>query len=119
MKITYRKTKQGTWVAYGPASEIKAGAEVTVTKANGDTKTERIESAGKPFTADGVQMCYGYLAARVPASAGKPAGFASYEDRNEYRRNRSAYSRRQCVTGGNCSSFGSGQSCGAPDCDGY
>ncbi len=26
---------------------------------------------------------------------------------------------RACKTGGNCSSFGSGRSCGAPDCDGY
>ena len=28
-------------------------------------------------------------------------------------------SRRSCPTGGNCSSFGSGRSCGADDCDGY
>jgi hypothetical protein len=27
--------------------------------------------------------------------------------------------RRSCVSGGNCSSFGSGRSCGAEDCDGY
>lgn len=28
-------------------------------------------------------------------------------------------SRRSCPTGGNCSSFGSGRSCAADDCDGY
>ena len=27
--------------------------------------------------------------------------------------------RRECKTGGNCSSFGSGRSCGAEECDGY
>lgn len=27
--------------------------------------------------------------------------------------------RRSCITGGNCSSFGTGRSCGAHDCDGY
>ena len=27
--------------------------------------------------------------------------------------------RKSCVTGGNCSSFGSGNSCGGHDCDGY
>lgn len=26
---------------------------------------------------------------------------------------------KACVTGGNCSSFGSGRSCGGHDCDGY
>lgn len=33
-------------------------------------------------------------------------------------RRRSARTR-SCVTGGNCSSFGSGRSCGADDCDGH
>jgi len=27
--------------------------------------------------------------------------------------------RKACVTGGNCSSFGAGRSCGGHDCDGY
>ncbi len=37
---------------------------------------------------------------------------------NGYGRARGGYVK-QCKTGGNCSSFGSGRSCGAPDCDGY
>lgn len=68
-KITYRKTGKGEWVAYGPASEIIAGTTVTVTKASGETKTETIESVGRPFTAQGQQMVYGYLG----KSAGRPA----------------------------------------------
>ena len=35
-----------------------------------------------------------------------------------YGRPRGGY-RRACVTGGNCSSCGTGRSCGGHDCDGY
>ncbi len=66
MKITYRKTKTGHYVVYGPAASIKAGSVVTVTKKNGMTKQEHVESIGKPFTVDGVQMVYGYLTASSP-----------------------------------------------------
>jgi hypothetical protein len=37
---------------------------------------------------------------------------------NGYGARRGGYTRT-CKTGGDCSSFGSGRSCGAPDCDGY
>ena len=35
-----------------------------------------------------------------------------------YGRPRGGY-RKACITGGNCSSFGSGRSCGGHDCDGH
>lgn len=57
---TYRKTKAGEWVVMGPVSVVKPGAVVTVTKKDGTSKTERIESVGKAF--DG--MRYGYLRRR-------------------------------------------------------
>jgi len=37
---------------------------------------------------------------------------------NGYGASRGGY-RRACITGGNCSSFGSGRSCGGHDCDGH
>lgn len=37
---------------------------------------------------------------------------------NGYGAKRGGYIKT-CVTGGNCSSFGSGRSCGGHDCDGY
>lgn len=37
---------------------------------------------------------------------------------NGYGRPRGGY-RKACITGGNCSSVGSGRSCGGHDCDGY
>jgi hypothetical protein len=72
-KITYRKTQQGQWVAFGPASAITAGATVTVSKRDGSTKTERVESVGRPFTANGTQCVYGYLAPSAPRAASRPA----------------------------------------------
>jgi hypothetical protein len=58
---TYRKTKQGQWVAFGPADMITAGADVTVTKRSGQAKTEHIDSVGRIFRVDGRDMVYGYL----------------------------------------------------------
>lgn len=60
--ITYRKTKTGEWVVMGPTTAIRSGATVTVTKRDGSTKTERIESVGKAFVVGGQYMVYGYLA---------------------------------------------------------
>lgn len=70
--ITYRKTKTGEWVAYGPATAICADAEITVTKRDGTTKRELIHSTGKPFVVNGVKMVYGYIAeqARAPKQRG-------------------------------------------------
>lgn len=67
--VTYRKTKTGEWVAYGPAATVRPGP-VTVTKRDGSTKTEHIETVGKPFLANGQQMVYGYL---TPQTASRPA----------------------------------------------
>ena len=61
-KITYRKTKSGRWVVQGPATIVRPRTTVIVQLKNGGTKTETIESVGKPFTRDGVEMVYGYPA---------------------------------------------------------
>lgn len=104
--ISYRKTKAGEWVAYGPADALRVGP-VTVAKKSGETKSETVSRLGRPFSVDGRQMVYGYLAPSTPAPRG---GFNSDGARGR---------GRHCPTGGNCSSFGSGRSCGAHDCDGY
>lgn len=76
--ITYRKTRDGEWVAYGPAAMLKPGQQVTVTKRDSSTKQEWIDSVGKPFVVDGVRMAYGYLAdvvdgVLIPRSESRPA----------------------------------------------
>ena len=61
MTASYRKTKTGQWVVFGPASIVRTG-RVNVTKRDGTTRTETVESVGKTFTCDGLACCYGYIA---------------------------------------------------------
>jgi hypothetical protein len=77
---TYRKTKLGEWVVYGPSSEVRAGATVTVHKANGDVKTETIVRIGTPFDVGGVEHVYGYLGDkdRSTRSPAQPRGRGRY-----------------------------------------
>jgi hypothetical protein len=63
--ITYRKTKNGDWVAFGPADMIQPGKLVIVTKRDGSTKEERVESVGKTFDVNGRPHVYGYLVKQV------------------------------------------------------
>ncbi len=97
--LQYRKTKDGEWVAFGPVAELRPGT-ITVTKKSGETKRETVVRVGKSFNVDGIACAYGYL--RPNTDTRRPFG-----------------RKRACVSGGNCSSFGSGKSCGAEDCDGY
>ena len=104
---TYRKTKNGEWVVYGRAADLttacRNGGQVPVLRRSGDTKHETIARVGRAFTVDGVEMAYGYTGQAARSSS-----------RPRYERH-----ERRCPTDGNCSSFGSGRSCGSPDCDGY
>ena len=89
---TYRKTKTGEWVVYGRAADL-----TTACRNGGQVPVLR-----RSFVVDGIEMAYGYTGQRA---AGRTSRYGRYE--------------RQCPTDGNCSSFGSGRSCGSPDCDGY
>lgn len=100
---TYRRTKQGEWVVMAPQYQLHAGMTIEVATKDGRTKTERIVRVGKGFLVAGTPMAYGYLAPKAAAPATAP-----------HRSRRSS-----CPTGGNCSSFGDGRSCGADDCDGW
>jgi len=87
-RISYRQTKAGAWVAFGPVADVVAGATVTITKKDGSTKQFAVESVGRSFEVDGQDMVYGYgqsvdssavapapAPARAPkASAGRCAG---------------------------------------------
>ena len=76
-QITYRKTKAGEWVAYGPASQIAAGSSVTITKRDGSTSTRTVESVGHPFDVAGVQMVYGHLAPEARGTRAATPGYGS------------------------------------------
>jgi hypothetical protein len=76
MSLSYRKTKSGEWVVFGPVAEFQVGSlrlgdvagngvtvralMLKVTKKDGSTKSETVRRLGRPFTADGVECCYGY-----------------------------------------------------------
>lgn len=77
--ISYRKTRDGEWVAYGPAAAIKPMTVVTVTKRDGSVKTEEIVEVGRPFTVDGQRMRYGYLR-QEPRSRSHPSHSGSMCD---------------------------------------
>lgn len=66
---TFRKTNQGEWVVFGTLDEVVVGT-VMVTK-KGQTKLApvNVERVGKPFSVDGRQMVYGYLAPKGAKSA--------------------------------------------------
>lgn len=100
--ITYRKTKTGEWVAYGPLGHLQGSKTITITKANGTVEHREVTKLGAPFTVDNAYMVYAYL---VPTRKAAPT--------------RPAMERKRCITGGNCSSFGNSRSCGAEDCDGF
>jgi len=58
--VTYRTTKSGEWVVYGPASLVRVGT-VTVTTGAGATRSEQVERLGRTFDVHGIEMVYGYL----------------------------------------------------------
>ena len=100
---TWRKTKTGEWVVMGDWTSLqnKVGCTVKVTSAKGEVKEVQIARLGKPFLASGVYKVYAYPVADRIHTATRATG------------------RRGCITGGNCSSFGNGRSCGGHDCDGH
>jgi hypothetical protein len=103
--LTFRKAKAtGDWVVYGPAADVVAGFPHAVRKANGDVKTVYVGRVGKPFVVNGTSMIYGYV---------------EVERQGRYYVAPTRRTKSSCPTDGNCSSFGSGRTCGADDCDGW
>lgn len=72
---TFRRTKSGEWVAFGPADRVRPG-RVEITKRDGSSKVVTVVRTGRPFTVDGVTCAYGYLddsgSARRPGRSHEP-----------------------------------------------
>lgn len=98
--VTYRKTRNGEYVAYGPATIVREGV-VTITKRDGSTKQVMVSGVGRTFTVDGIGMRYGYIDSDItvpaPAPARKPA-YAGQQHRTNYR----SASRHVCHLGRVC-----------------
>jgi hypothetical protein len=67
-KCVYRKTKTGEWVVMGPTDAVRAGEDCTVTRKNGETKTEFVVRVSKPFDVDGTECVYGFITDKEPAT---------------------------------------------------
>lgn len=113
MTITWSKGKQGDWMVRGP---IGLSGTVTVSKRDGSTSTAPLAKC--VWEGDGVAL----YAVGTSASTERRshASGRTYDPQkfNGYGAARGGY-RRACKSDGNCSSIGSGRSCGGHDCDGY
>lgn len=101
---TPSKLKTGAW-GCKVSMPVMVGEVVTVRTSAGKTWDAKI--AAIVWSSDEVAIC-----ATVSLDRARPSGRAP---RHQFRPS----SRRACRTGGNCSSFGSGKSCGGHDCDGF
>lgn len=103
-----KTNKQGKKVVMGPPSKVREGyVSATTHQGSIEIVGVTVVTVGKVFQTEDGPRVYGYL--EKPKPRKKSSG--------GYRRSR--YRRRECPTGGNCSSFGDSSSCGAPDCDGF
>jgi hypothetical protein len=60
--ITWRKARDGQWAVYGPASALREGEWVTVTRKDGQTRRAHIEAVSKSFPGEGdVPYAFGYV----------------------------------------------------------
>ena len=112
--VTYTKLKTGDWGLRIQGS-VKPGDAVTVSKKNGDVKRETV---GKVvWTGNGISLATIGLSNQKSSSSRSGSSWDS-DKFNGYGRSRGGW-HKSCVTDGNCSSIGSGKSCGGYDCDGY
>ena len=130
MAAIFKTTASGQKVVVGTPAEVRIG-QVMVSSGAGRLTPVRVLSLGTPFASGGRQMVYGYLtAAPTQAPAKRPTTPATRSQsrwmvRDEstgtvYRQHRGAtQTGRACITDGQCSSHGTGSSCGGRDCDGH
>lgn len=113
INATPTKLRSGAWGAKVQSSSVRKGDEITITTKSGKSWTATVTKV--IWSGDGVSIVATESNDR-PSDRGSrnwdPDAF------NGYGRKRGRY-RKACVTGGNCSSMGSGRSCGGFDCDGY
>ena len=96
---TFTKLRSGAWGVKGHS--LASGRIVRVTKRSGESQMVTID---RVMWSDHTGLAIASIVSDRPTAATARIP---------------AERRRSCPTGGNCSSFGSGRSCGAPDCDGF
>lgn len=114
---TPTKLKSGAWGARVQANNmrVESGDTVTVRAKSGKSWTATISAI--VWSGNGVYLCATQGSDR-PARTGRSARNYDPNRFNGYGAPRGGF-RKACVSDGNCSSMGSGRSCGGYDCDGY
>lgn len=96
--ISYRKTREGDWAAFGPREALLAGvvtftelgdylggydevapAHITITKRSGEEKAEWLRGVSRGFDIDGTEYAYGYIYSMADRSAAANAATNRYE----------------------------------------
>jgi hypothetical protein len=108
---TPTKLRSG-WGAKVQSEDVAVGQVVTITTKAGKSWQARVTKV--VWSGDGTSLCE---TASLDRSASRSRNYDP-ERFNGYGAPRGGY-RRACKTDGNCSSFGSGRSCGGHDCDGF
>jgi hypothetical protein len=111
MDATPTKLKNGAWGAR-VQGQVGIGDSVKIVTKSGKSWTATVEKV--VWQGDGVTLC---ATSSAPRSSSQARNYDP-ERFNGYGAPRGGY-RKACKTGGNCSSFGSGRSCGGYDCDGF
>ena len=113
---SFKKLNDGNWGIRVTGTAPVAGAGLVVAKRDGSTSSVVVDSILSSIVEKGetVTICSIKQTARKTTTATTTTSTRGVS--SGYRR---SYGRRECKTGGNCSSFGSGRSCGGEDCDGY
>lgn len=107
------KLDTGFGVRVPAGVEADVGSTVPVQASSGSVK-QVVLAALLETRADGSRV---FAVPPRPASSSR-GGVYDPQKFNGYGRRPGGY-RKRCITDGNCSSFGSGKSCGGFDCDGY
>ena len=97
--VTFTKLRNGAWGVKG--YDLRGGSVAYVTKRSGEIQAVTVD---RVMWSDHTGLAIASIVSDRPTAATA---------------RRTASRRRSCPTGGNCSSFGNGRSCGAPDCDGF
>ena len=97
MSATYTKLQSGEWgVKINGPHPVGHKMTVHVLKKSGEKKSESVKVI---WSGNGISLCAVERSQQyTPYTGGRG---------------------KDCKTGGNCSSFGSGRSCGGHGCDGY
>lgn len=113
MRATYCKLADDSWGIRVTEGIPTVGTVVIVAKKSGETKSETVASVLS--TTKGVSVC---TIRREPRAARTSSPNWDPDRFNGYGKKKGGF-RKACITGGNCSSFGSGKSCGGLGCDGW